>query len=207
MVVDEREQVGLAASDVRAVQRVAGPQIVGAVASKRPKASAVPRRRPVFNPKRAKWRCRVRAPTVPTRPRPMIWATCAAVRRGASRLSASASANTSAAVRVGSTAHRRGERLETPRPPGPDPPVATSAPATRTRRPSGPACSAPPGRAPAAPARLPTARGRPALRIMPSAELCRVVAQRVTVDLLTTLAARRTLGIIHGARPRFVLSG
>jgi hypothetical protein len=38
VVVDEGEQVGLAAGDRRAVQRVAGPQVVGAAASNRPKA-------------------------------------------------------------------------------------------------------------------------------------------------------------------------
>ena len=44
VVVQEREQVGLAAADLRAVQRVTDPPLVQAAASNRPNTAACPRR-------------------------------------------------------------------------------------------------------------------------------------------------------------------
>ena len=126
VVVEEGEQVGLAAADVRAVQRVPGPQLVRAgglePAEHRPGRA---RRHQIGAAvgSSANQRCRVRSPGAHP-----IWArrirrTCAAVRAGFSRLSATAISTTSTGSRGRGLARAGHQRVEPAAPPRPDPPV------------------------------------------------------------------------------------
>jgi hypothetical protein len=140
VVVDEREQVGLVPADGRAVERVAGPAVMGAAASNRPNASGgVPSGR-VFNPARANSRWMVRSDGADPSAAEITAATWAAVRPGASRLSFTARSNIAAGV-VGSTARADGTRAS--KPPARQSRIQRSRVLrpTRTRSPCGPVCS------------------------------------------------------------------
>ncbi len=85
----------------------------GAAASKRPKAAGADPSGRVLSPSRAKWRWSVRSEgPAPSEVR-MIWATWAAVRRGTSRLSASARSNNRFSV-TGSPARDSGAKASNP---------------------------------------------------------------------------------------------
>ena len=125
MVVEEREQVGLAAADPRAVQRVAGPQLVRAA---RPRTGRTPAagRRPAARSAqcgRSAAAGSAREGAQPGAGRAGSGATCAAVRSGFSRFSAAASSSTSAGVRGVHLPRRGHQRVEPARAPVPDPPV------------------------------------------------------------------------------------
>lgn len=77
-------------ADDRPVQGIADPLSLGAEASKRPKATRALLSAERVRPIRRKWRCRVRSFGAHPHASPRMWPTWAAVRSGASRLSASA---------------------------------------------------------------------------------------------------------------------
>ena len=175
VVVEEREQIRLAAADVRAVQGVTGPQLVG------PQRLEPPEHRPgrarcdvrsAICGSSANQRCRVRSPGAHPIWVARIRRTCAPVRSGFSRLSATAISTTSTGNRGARLARAGHQRVEPAAPPRPDPPIQRVArdphPApgrvecARPRRPRGPAGPGPgstaPGRPPPGSARSGTAR-------------------------------------------------